>query len=678
MASLVPGVLLKLLQHMNTGIKVAGEHRSSLLQVISIVPALAGGELFPNRGFYIKVSDSTHATFVSLPDEQDDLILTDKIQLGQFIYVESLEAAAPVPILKGVRMVPGRHPCVGNPEDVAVKSSSGLLCTRSSNGSKDIYRHPSVKETICSSGTNGILKRAKIGEKNYALENSKILPLKHLPRNTTEKRGPVNSKNRSMNLTPLPLSPTSCYSLPATFAKFSREIKQQAKIKGQDKPTLLKVKPFERAPHSLNVFKSMSGSKASTANLLSTSASGLKVRSKVLRRSWEGNMELIASKLIVREPKVVTKLSASSNSLLSTRLQTNERPLTKVGCKVQTPQKRVIASNVSGDHKKSTNQTTVKKTDGVSKTMFGNLVKIASTSRKVTDSSVSWSLLPASLSKLGKEVLKDRDAAQLAAIEAMQEASAAESLVRCLSTYAALASSSREDNPLPSVEQFLELQAAIDRAAHIADILHSPLPATSSSPVNPSVGRFLSPSDESLLQDHRRRAASWVQAALCTDLSPFTLYAHKPPHSPAIPQNAVVLGGTTKAAPFPREKTATATERRREMGVNDMAELARALSMEARRWFLGFVERFLDREDSGSRPADWDQMAGLLTHLKKVSDWLDGIGGGVEEESLVSEGETIERVKRKVCKCLLGHVDSAASMLGGGAGGGCDRRGIKK
>ncbi|KAL0886980.1 hypothetical protein Bca101_010963 [Brassica carinata] len=40
MANLVLGVLLKLLQHMNTD---AGEHRSSLIQVVSIVPALAEG-----------------------------------------------------------------------------------------------------------------------------------------------------------------------------------------------------------------------------------------------------------------------------------------------------------------------------------------------------------------------------------------------------------------------------------------------------------------------------------------------------------------------------------------------------------------------------------------------------------------------------------------------------------
>lgn len=127
MASLVPGVLLKLLQHMNSDVKVAGEHRSSLLQVVSIVPALAGSDLFTNQGFYLKVSDSSHATYVSLPDEQHDLILSDVIQLGQFVHVDRLEAATPVPILRGVRPVPGRHACVGSPEDLVVTSSSTFL-----------------------------------------------------------------------------------------------------------------------------------------------------------------------------------------------------------------------------------------------------------------------------------------------------------------------------------------------------------------------------------------------------------------------------------------------------------------------------------------------------------------------------------------------------------------------
>lgn len=118
MASLTPGVLLKLLQSLNSNVKVRGEYRSVLLQVISIVPALNGSELWPNQGFFIKVSDSSHSTYVSLSKEDNELILNNKLQLGQFFYVDRVEARTPVPILAGVRPVPGRNPFVGNPKDL--------------------------------------------------------------------------------------------------------------------------------------------------------------------------------------------------------------------------------------------------------------------------------------------------------------------------------------------------------------------------------------------------------------------------------------------------------------------------------------------------------------------------------------------------------------------------------
>lgn len=118
MASLIPGVLLKLLQGMNSKAKVCGEHRSVLLQVISIVPALSGSELWPNHGFFIKVSDSSHSTYVSLSKEDNEFILNNKLQLGQFFYVDRMESGSPVPILVGVRPVPGRHPFEGNPKDL--------------------------------------------------------------------------------------------------------------------------------------------------------------------------------------------------------------------------------------------------------------------------------------------------------------------------------------------------------------------------------------------------------------------------------------------------------------------------------------------------------------------------------------------------------------------------------
>lgn len=118
MASLVPGVLMKLLQSINSNLKVRGEYRSALLQVITIVPAISGSELWPDHGFFIKVSDSSHSTYVSLSKSDTDLILNNKLQLGQFFYVDKMEAGTPVPTLVGVRPIPGRHPFVGNPKDL--------------------------------------------------------------------------------------------------------------------------------------------------------------------------------------------------------------------------------------------------------------------------------------------------------------------------------------------------------------------------------------------------------------------------------------------------------------------------------------------------------------------------------------------------------------------------------
>ncbi|CAI9779935.1 unnamed protein product [Fraxinus pennsylvanica] len=118
MASLTPGVLVKLLQSINSNIKVRGEYRSSLLQVISMVPAISGSELWPDHGFFIKVSDSSHSTYVSLSKKDNELILNNKLQLGQFFYVDKMEGGTPVPILVGVRPIPGRHPFIGNPKDL--------------------------------------------------------------------------------------------------------------------------------------------------------------------------------------------------------------------------------------------------------------------------------------------------------------------------------------------------------------------------------------------------------------------------------------------------------------------------------------------------------------------------------------------------------------------------------
>lgn len=730
MATLVPGVLLKLLQHMNTDVKIAGEHRSSLLQVVSIVPALAGGELFPNQGFYLKVSDSSHATYVSLPDEHDDLILSDKLQLGQFIHVERLDAASPVPILRGVRPVPGRHPCVGSPEDIVATRSLGFLNYNnfeSSSGSKPLDKSKSSAKVLgnnshshCHVGgkdrLNGGAREDKSDNKTAVLSRSKSQLLKPAL-NLVEKKESL-AKLKSSNSKSIPSSPTSCYSLPTSFEKFANGLKQQAKIKGLEKATA-KLGLGERASSARGA--SLAAKKAPSANAIKNWVQGIELGSKALRKSWEGNMEMKGRESPrLRGTRLDLKPEARSTSVprksTSERLPSKEENKFQISMKSSKEEnkfqvaKKVTANGDSDGVDKSNKQRTSagKKSSGEAANhgLPGNLVKVSLSNRRLTDGSVSWASLPSSLAKLGKEVLRHRDAAQTAAIEAMQEASAAESLLRCLSTYSELRSSSKEDNPQPAVEQFLSLHASLNNARLIADSLSKTI-LIGSSPDHEE-----SPTEEVLkiASDRRKQAASWVQAALATNLSSFTVFSKQsastlvPSPTPAPNpktvsgnQPIIVLENSAKSASTKVQakarqsvssKIATPGTPRRLVdgpavnqkppapppmewvkgdGLDEAVDLAGRLRVESQDWFLGFVERFLDADVDTSALSDNGQIAGMLTQLKSVNDWLDEIGlSKDEEETPCISPEITDRIRKKIYEYLLTHVESAAAALGGG------------
>ncbi|KAL7209132.1 hypothetical protein ACSBR1_030807 [Camellia fascicularis] len=740
MATLVPGVLLKLLQHMNTDVKIAGEHRSSLLQVVSIVPALAGGELFPNQGFYLKVSDSSHATYVSLPDEHDDLILSDKLQLGQFIHVERLDAASPVPILRGVRPVPGRHPCVGSPEDIVATRSLGFLNNNnfeSSSGSKPLDKSKSSAKVLGNNShshshshshsyshshvggkdrLNGGAREDKSDNKTPVLSRSKSQLLKPAL-NLVEKKESL-PKLKSSNAKSIPSSPTSCYSLPTSFEKFANGLKQQAKIKGLEKATA-KLRMGERASSARGA--SLAAKKAPAANAIKNWVQGIELGPKALRKSWEGNMEMKGRESPrLRGTRLDLKPESRSSSV--PRKSTSERLPSKEENKVQISMKpskeenkfqvakKVTANGDSDGVDKSNKQRTSagKKSSGEAANhgLPGNLVKVSLSNRRLTDGSVLWASLPSSLAKLGKEVLRHRDAAQTAAIEAMQEASAAESLLRCLSTYSELRSSSKEDNPQPAVEQFLSLHASLNNACLIADSLSKTI-LIGSSPDHEE-----SPTEEVLkiASDRRKQAASWVQAALATNLSSFTVFSKQsastlvPSPTPA-PNPKTVSGNqpmivlensakstSTKVQAKARQsvssKIATPGTPRRLVdgpavnqkppapppmewvkgdGLDEAVDLAGRLRVESQDWFLGFVERFLDADVDTSALSDNGQIAGMLTQLKSVNNWLDKIGlSKDEEETPCISPEITDRIRKKIYEYLLTHVESAAAALGGG------------
>lgn len=119
MAFLKSGVLVKFIEDMSCDENgLEGDHKPALVQITSIVPVLENGNLWPSKGFYLKVCDVTHAMYVTLPEEENEMVLSNNLKLGQFIYVQKLEKSHPVPILRGITPLPGRRPLEGTPEDI--------------------------------------------------------------------------------------------------------------------------------------------------------------------------------------------------------------------------------------------------------------------------------------------------------------------------------------------------------------------------------------------------------------------------------------------------------------------------------------------------------------------------------------------------------------------------------
>ncbi|KAL6223114.1 hypothetical protein ACLB2K_006504 [Fragaria x ananassa] len=613
---------------MNTDVKVAGEHRSSLLQVVSIVPALAGGELFPNQGFYLKVSDSSHATYVSLPDEHDDLILSDKIQLGQFIHVDRLQAATPVPILHGVRPVPGRHPCVGSPADIVATHSLGFLNNNANSGSKNGERVKSESKVL-GSGHGGArsndssAKEEKLDKKPGSFDRSKSQPSK--PSLSIEVKKESLARLRSLNSRSIPSSPTSCYSLPPSFEKFSNSVKTQGKVKATAKVGGVEKTSSVRGA-SPNGRKSLSG------NPIKNLVQGFDMGAKALRKSWEGNMEVKSresskSRDTRRDSKLEVRPSAPRKSISNERLLSKEEmqisaKSLKEENKVQQSTKKVTANGTMGDQDKSIKpriSVGKRSSDASNNGFLGNLVK--------------------------------------------------------------------EDNPQPAVEQFLALHANLNNARLVADSLSKITPAGS------SPDREETPSEEVLkvTSERRKQAATWVQAALATNLSSFAVYS-KESSSISVPassqnqknvsalQPILVLdnstkNGTTKSQGKVRQTVGSkvvaspGTPRRlgdgsamgqkprvqplpewiKGNGLYETVDLAEMLRLHSQDWFLKFVERFLDADVDTSALSDNGQISGMLTQLKSVNDWLDSIGSNTdaEEATAVSE-ETIDRLRKKI------------------------------
>ncbi|KAL6013105.1 hypothetical protein ACLOJK_003596 [Asimina triloba] len=184
--------------------------------------------------------------------------------------------------------------------------------------------------------------------------------------------------------------------------------------------------------------------------------------------------------------------------------------------------------------------------------------------------------------------------------------------------------------------------------------------------------------------DRKKRAASWIKAAMACDLSP-------------IPATVKPVGGTTESGATRRSlgtlnywskqssMYVSSNQNQQKHGENHIypaaakpnlqwikgnvplvaADLANELQDECKRWFLGYVEKFLDDVESEALYTSTDsQIASLLCQIKRIDGWLRVIACK-DECSLLREDElkACMRVRKKIYGILLKHVECAANAL---------------
>ncbi|KAL8171620.1 hypothetical protein V2J09_023424 [Rumex salicifolius] len=677
MASLTAGMLLKLLDTADTNVKVRGEHRSVLLQVISIVPALNGDDLWPNQGFYLKVSDSSHATYVSLSKEDNELILNNKLKLGQYFYVDCLEGGTPVPVLVGVRPLPGTHPFLGNPtdlmqifdpskgpvdvEDLGLNDDSSRQQRNMMDEEKSVassrqmesvfppqHRRMSSNDSVSSStdrgGENGRIRqggmsKSKQEQRGQAMSitpsrNSLDLPALRKAEITSSrtKENSWASPRSSTSSSVVNVKPVQTRSMTPSRSRTDSLMSKQESPASRTKENMA-MTPRSSTKESKGQAKSKENAWASPRSSTSSSfavVKPVKTRTTTPSRSRPNGLTIKQESLgsRIKEYLVMTPRSSSKESKGQSRstTPTRSRPDASLSARPEFSVARTKENSVAPP--KSFTIVRTSKQENVSLNSLPNVIE------KIQPESVAWSYLPSTLVKPGKGMFKRRNLASSVASAAQKEANMASIIVKCIDIFADLCSSASPTNPQISLAKFFAMTHLLDQ------------PTLS----NPSKDK-----DLQLLSILTSKARDDRSATTATD------------HH---------LSGKTKTKSS-KQRDLTGSEKLEWAtgdGLKEIKELREALKRESRTWFLKFLEGALDAGYGGDkgrqekkikdRKMDPESIAVTLSHLKHSNEWLDKLKADInaaEEEREM--GDKIDKLKKRVYDCLLVHVDSAATAL---------------
>ncbi|XVF02451.1 hypothetical protein REPUB_Repub04eG0176300 [Reevesia pubescens] len=567
MATLAPGILLKLLNGMNTGMKPTSEHRSSLLQVTDIVPAdLDEKNLWPKHGFYIKVSDSSHSIYVSLPSDQDDFVLSNKMQLGQFIYVDKLEPGSPVPVVKGAKPLPGRHPFVGTPEPLM-----------------------------------GLRRK---GEKSEQTQDSK------LHRRCSWGRGPNGTDEIS--------SPLVLKSVPLEFDQFTPVKERSNSVRTpMMSPMIRRVAKDGNA--SASVRCSFGG--GLLAKMMDTRGESPLLRKSCVAPSSTSKFPRSRS-VCDREPRIPISPLNSAEKKSST-----PAPSSRHG-------RAVAASlNISGDVQNNTNPGV---TTQQPESQFDN--------NSAFDNSKSLPMnLPGKLGMLGKEAVQQRETAQKIALQALRDATATDSLVRCLKMFSNMSKSAKPDAPATCFDQFLEFHAQIIQAvSDIVSVQAATEMAQNSKAeqkdkqgedgptiLHEIVHNSMDQSRNTELNSSKRRAALYKSIAAFPERSEQKTNMGRLLRSNSNPK---VSSDRRAAASTPLgklhyEAVSENDENKKPSSsiLNNALKLGRQIEIEAGNWFMDFLEKAVEnngmKKSKGTADGDTKKVPQSL--ILKVINWVE-------------------------------------------------------
>ncbi|KAL5796177.1 hypothetical protein ACOSQ2_000997 [Xanthoceras sorbifolium] len=198
----------------------------------------------------------------------------------------------------------------------------------------------------------------------------------------------------------------------------------------------------------------------------------------------------------------------------------------------------------------------------------GHLVEVPLNYKTRSNQRISWGVLPPAIQDLGKEAVCHRNVALLAAILALEEASALEAVIYCLQyasyipltfafpllrhytfsvprAFSELCNSSQKVSAGPLAEQFLDVHQSMQKAVVVINsLINRNIPEAKSS----TRGSLQSLSPDVYNTLTSKNAASWVHAAIETDLSKFSLF-RKPENNETVngeKYHYVILENTPK------------------------------------------------------------------------------------------------------------------------------------